>query len=116
LAAHAEAECEFAVSGVDRGAEVRLKLDRTFVDEQGTRWIVDYKMATTTSTAVKRFLDQQQEKYRPDLERYARVMRQLDPRPVRMGLYFPLLREWREVTAVPEAPVHEPVQQNLFGE
>ena len=46
---------------------------------------------------MKKFLDQQQEKYRRDLERYARVMRQFDPRPVRLGLYFPLLREWREI-------------------
>ena len=112
LAAHAEAECEFPLSGSDGGIDVRLKLDRTFVDENGTRWIVDYKMATTTSTAIKKFLDQQQEKYRPDLERYARVMRQLDPRPIRMGLYFPLLREWREIETRP--PSSAPVQQSLF--
>ena len=113
LAAHPEADCEFPLSGTDDGIDVRLKLDRTFVDEQGTRWIVDYKMATTTSTAVKKFLDQQQEKYRRDLERYARVMQQFDPRPVRLGLYFPLLREWREVEA-PAQSSSTPVQQNLF--
>jgi ATP-dependent helicase/nuclease subunit A len=114
LAVHDEAECEFPLSGSDAGVNVRIRLDRTFVDDKGTRWIVDYKMATTTSTAIKAFLDQQQEKYRPDLERYARVMRQLDPRPVRMGLYFPLLREWREVTQKADPPLKNAVQQNLF--
>ena len=112
LAGHGQAECEFPLSGSDGGVEVRLNLDRTFVDESGTRWIIDYKMATTTSTAIKKFLDEQQKKYRPDLERYARVMRQLDPRPVRMGLYFPLLREWREIK--PADASSAPVQQSLF--
>jgi ATP-dependent exoDNAse (exonuclease V) beta subunit len=112
LAAHAEAECEFPLSGADDGIDVRLKLDRTFVDDKGTRWIVDYKMATTTSTAVKKFLDQQQEKYRRDLERYARVMQHLDPRPVRLGLYFPLLREWREI----EQAGRPETQGSLFPE
>jgi ATP-dependent exoDNAse (exonuclease V) beta subunit len=112
LAAHAEADCEFPLSGIDDGIDVRLKLDRTFVDEHGTRWIVDYKMATTTSTAVKKFLDQQQEKYRRDLERYARVMQQFDPRPVRLGLYFPLLREWREIEYTQNAET----QGSLFPE
>jgi len=115
LSSRAEAECEFPLSGADGDVDFRLKLDRTFVDEDGTRWIVDYKMATTTSTAVEKFVDQQVEKYREDMERYGRVMRSYDSRPVRMGLYFPLLREWREIPSAEEAvPARKPVQQNLF--
>jgi len=31
------------------------------------------------------------------LYRYRQAMATMDPRPIRMGLYFPLLGEWRVV-------------------
>jgi ATP-dependent helicase/nuclease subunit A len=36
------------------------------------------------------------ERYRPQLERYAALARRMGPEPVRVGLYFPLMRAWRE--------------------
>jgi len=30
------------------------------------------------------------------LERYALLAKRLGPEPVRVGLYFPLMRSWRE--------------------
>jgi ATP-dependent helicase/nuclease subunit A len=45
------------------------------------------------------FLDREQERYRGQLERYAAVLRKLANRPIRLGLYFPLLGGWREWTA-----------------
>ena len=32
----------------------------------------------------------------PQLERYGRLMSQLEDRPLRLALYFPLLKGWRE--------------------
>ena len=46
--------------------------------------------------APESFLDREQQRYRLQLERYARVLRGLDGRPVRVALYFPLLGAWRE--------------------
>ncbi len=96
LDAHAEARSEFEISGVLEGEVRRLKIDRTFV-EGGVRWIVDFKVTDIGGGAKNEFLQKQVEKYRPDLDRYAQVMQKLDPRPVRAGLYFPLLREFREI-------------------
>ena len=96
LAAHEEQQSEYALSGVYRGAVVNIIIDRTFIDEQGTRWIVDYKASRHESGDVEQFLDLQQERYREQLEKYAAVMSTLDDRPIRLGLYFPLLRGWRE--------------------
>ncbi len=88
---------EYAISGVSRGRLVRAVVDRTFVDESGTRWIVDYKTGTHEGGNPEAFLDAEQERYRPQLERYAALMRRLDPgRRIKMGLYFPLLGGWRE--------------------
>jgi hypothetical protein len=75
---------------------VSVAIDRTFVDERGTRWIVDYKTGTHEGGDLEAFLDRERERYRPQLARYATLMRGLDSRPIRLGLYFPLLNGWRE--------------------
>jgi ATP-dependent exoDNAse (exonuclease V) beta subunit len=95
-AAHAEARSELALSGVLDGDIVNVVLDRTFVDENGTRWIADYKTSAHEGGGLDEFLDREQDRYRLQLERYARLMARLDPRPIRLGLYFPLLGGWRE--------------------
>ena len=91
-----EARNEYALSGVMRGKLVRAVIDRTFVDEEGTRWVVDYKTGLHEGGDVEAFLDAERERYRPQLERYAALLRRLDGRPLKMGLYFPLLGGWRE--------------------
>ena len=45
---------------------------------------------------VDTFLDQQQERYREQLEKYGALMELHDDRPMKLGLYFPLLQGWRE--------------------
>jgi hypothetical protein len=49
------------------------------------------------------FLDNECERYPGQLELYRRLFAQWELRLVRAGLYFPLLREWREVGAVTTA-------------
>ena len=91
-----EARNEYAISGVLRGRIVRAVVDRTFVDDEGTRWVVDYKTGTHEGGELENFLDSEVERYRPQLERYAALLSRLDDRPVKKGLFFPLLGAWRE--------------------
>ncbi len=73
-------------------------IDRTFLDESGQRWIVDFKTSTHEGGGLDAFLDEEVVRYRPQLERYARLMRAYRPgETVRAALYFPVLRQWREV-------------------
>ena len=65
-------------------------LDRTFVAE-GVRWIVDFKTSSHEGGALDEFLAAEVERYRGQLERYAVAMHEFDSRPIRLGLYFPLL-------------------------
>ena len=60
------------------------------------RWIVDYKTGTHEGGDLEEFLDREQERYRKQLEQYAALMQMLDNRTVKLGLYFPLLKGWRE--------------------
>ena len=86
---------EHALSGIWNGEVVRAVFDRSFVDA-GVRWVIDYKTSQHMGGALSEFLDREVERYEPQLLRYARLARKLGPEPVRVGLYFPLMRAWRE--------------------
>ncbi len=93
---HDAARSEYALTGVVDGEPVGVVIDRTFVDEDGTRWIIDYKSSVHIGGGLDAFLDRERERYRYQLERYARLMANVEKRPIRLGLYFPLLQGWRE--------------------
>jgi len=99
LGTHAEADCESQITGLIDGKLYEVVIDRTFVDESGVRWIIDYKTSAHEGGDLETFLDNEKERYREQLDRYARLMVQGDFRPIRLGLYFPLLSEWREWAA-----------------
>ncbi len=89
---------EHALSGYHRGEVVRVVFDRSFIDDRGVRWVIDYKTSQHSGGSLDEFLDREVERYRPQLHRYAQLARELGPEPVRVGLYFPLMRAWREWT------------------
>jgi ATP-dependent helicase/nuclease subunit A len=86
---------EHALSGHSQREVTRVVFDRTFIDE-GVRWVIDYKTSQHLGSGLEQFLDREVERYRPQLHRYARLAQKLGPQPVRLGLYFPLMRAWRE--------------------
>jgi len=98
---HEDARSEWALAGVDAGQVVHVTLDRSFVAD-GVRWSVDFKTGRHEGSEVDAFLASEVERYRDQLERYARVVRSLDPRPIRLALYYPLVEGgWREWAFAP---------------
>jgi ATP-dependent helicase/nuclease subunit A len=93
---HRDSCCEYRLAGQIDGVFMNVTLDRTFVDDKGVRWIIDYKTSVHEGAGVDDFLDRERERYRAQLERYARLFARIDQRAVRLGLYFPLLNGWRE--------------------
>jgi ATP-dependent helicase/nuclease subunit A len=87
---------EYALSGRWQRDVVRVVFDRSFVDDDGVRWVIDYKTSQHAGGSLDEFLDREVERYRPQLHRYAQLARRLGPERVRVGLYFPLMRGWRE--------------------
>ncbi len=88
-----EARNEYRLTGIAGGARVSVVVDRTFVDDAGRRWIVDYKTSSHEGAGLEDFLDRERERYAAQLATYARLMGGSRPR---LGLYFPLLPGWRE--------------------
>jgi ATP-dependent exoDNAse (exonuclease V) beta subunit len=95
---HREAYSEWELSGVSGGRLRNLKIDRSFVDESGTRWVIDYKTSAHGGGDLEGFLAQEIERYRPQLAAYRELARAVGPQPVRAALYFPLLGAFRELT------------------
>jgi ATP-dependent exoDNAse (exonuclease V) beta subunit len=91
---------EYALSAVFDSARQSIKVDRTFVEGE-TRWLVDYKTSDQEGTITESYLREQIDKYREDLQRYAKILKAFDGRDVKGGLYFPLLQRWCEVDLNP---------------
>jgi ATP-dependent helicase/nuclease subunit A len=83
-------------AGGSQGAVARVVFDRSFIDERGVRWVIDYKTSQHLGGGLEEFLDSEVLRYRPQLHRYASLAKKLGPEPIRLGLYFPLMRAWRE--------------------
>lgn len=94
---HLDAHCEYALTGLIQEKLTSIIIDRTFIDEQGTRWIIDYKTGRHEGGDINAFLDNEQSRYRGQLERYAELIQRQNETPtIRLGLYFPLIGGWRE--------------------
>ena len=93
LTTASDARSEWALTSTEPEQDGRLRqhiIDRSYVDADGVRWIVDYKTARHDGTDIDRFLAERVAEYKPQLQRYANVLQRLEPRPITLALYFPL--------------------------
>ncbi len=90
-----DSDSELALSGQVGGVVRRIVIDRTFVEDP-IRWIIDFKSGVHEGAGREQFLDNEVDRYRAQMELYARVVRGMDSRPIRIGLYYPMFGGWRE--------------------
>jgi ATP-dependent helicase/nuclease subunit A len=101
LSPHEDAHSEYPLTYFHDNRYIRNIIDRTFVDK-GIRWIIDYKTGIHKGEgkSLEIFLDNEVQRYRHQLERYEMVLRKFgEKRPIKKALYFPLLKEWREINS-----------------
>lgn len=92
LTAHEEAVTEFAFTHVGDNGQVRRSIvDRSFIAD-GVRWVVDYKTGGHEGGGVEQFVALQVQRHQQQLARYGALYSQLDSRPVKLALYFPMLK------------------------
>jgi ATP-dependent helicase/nuclease subunit A len=94
-ATHIEAADELPLA-ISAGSETQaLRIDRTFIAKDGTRWIIDYKFATppTTEHSATQFttwLNSAVKRYRDQLDVYQQAFSRIDPiREIKIALYLP---------------------------
>jgi len=89
LGPHPIARAEYQIRTRTRS----YRIDRYFQDNQGRQWVVDYKTSEHEGSDVETFLDEQRARYAPQLDAYSAAMN-----GARRGLYFPLMKGWREIS------------------
>jgi ATP-dependent helicase/nuclease subunit A len=95
---HDDAHCEWPLSTLCNGRASHRIIDRSFIDECGTRWIIDYKTASHEGGNLEQFLDREQQRHTRQMEGYRDLLQRMDSeRPVRVALYFPIVDGWREL-------------------
>lgn len=89
--AHAEDKCELALSDFSLGYRRDFVVDRTFVDSNSNRWIIDYKSASPRAgQSMPMFCAEQEALYRAQLENYRQLLAGRG-QPVRLALFFTAL-------------------------
>ena len=98
-AARRDAESEAPYTARIDGDIRNVVLDRTFVDDTGCRWIVDYKTSVPREGQdLAEFTRMQVDRYAGQLALYARVLSQLDDScPTRTALYLTAVPKLVEV-------------------
>ncbi len=107
LATHQESRTELELTSIlPEDTEYDSKIvtrnhivDRSFIDEQGVRWIIDYKTSFFEGdlAAKQVFIQQQTELYLPQLKRYGTLFNAQESRPQKWVLYFSYLDAWVEL-------------------
>jgi ATP-dependent exoDNAse (exonuclease V) beta subunit len=86
---HADAACELPLTGIVDGELVNAVIDRTFVDSDGTRWIIDYKSGHHEGGDLAGFLSEEAARYEPQLGLYRRLFEAMGETRIRTALYLP---------------------------
>ncbi len=53
--AHREARSELALTGIADSRLTNVVIDRTFIDEKGVRWVIDFKTSRHEGAALRSF-------------------------------------------------------------
>lgn len=77
---HKEAHSEFPITSIIDNEIRHFVIDRTFIDEKGTRWIIDYKTGTPDKKTIAL--------YQAQLELYAKALSHLSKQPIKTALYL----------------------------
>ncbi|MEX0617688.1 MAG: UvrD-helicase domain-containing protein [Pseudohongiellaceae bacterium] len=96
-----DSRCELELGRISEGRLRVWRLDRSFIDNDNVRWIIDYKSASRPSHQTEEeFVTEQCEKYRGQLTGYRRVFRELPGekgRKIKTALLFTSLPRLVEV-------------------
>jgi len=97
---HREHRSEFPLTGFLDGSYKNRIIDRTFIDENDVRWIIDYKTGEHEGTELEAFFEEEKKRYRRQLEEYAELIRLGgETRRIRKALYYPLHKRLIEIMA-----------------
>ena len=87
---------EYALTSINDNTISNHIIDRTLIDSDGIRWIIDYK-TSQFSGDKQAFIEHHAETYLPQLQRYGDLFKQIEQRPQKWVLYFSDADIWHEL-------------------
>ncbi|NVJ66592.1 MAG: UvrD-helicase domain-containing protein [Gammaproteobacteria bacterium] len=103
LQQHQAAVCEWPLSHKTQDASGDIEIsniviDRSFIDENNIRWIIDYKTGEHLGSDLDGFFESEKKRYQLQLDKYAAAISQLESRPIKKALYYPMHQKLVELT------------------
>lgn len=99
LAPKSWAAAEYPLAGYQNGEWISASIDRCFIDDDDTLWIIDYKTSDQSvgQSELEGWLAERKEHYRPQMESYAALMAEVHAdKTIKSALYF---AEWDALVA-----------------
>jgi ATP-dependent exoDNAse (exonuclease V) beta subunit len=97
---HLDSECELELSQFQSGQLRNFVIDRTFVDQNDIRWVIDYKTSKPSAgQTIDSFVAEQRENYRSQLDSYRSLFRRIESRPIRTALLLTAIPELVEMNS-----------------
>jgi len=83
-----DAKSEYSLSSIVKGKIQTHIVDRTLVDDQGTRWIIDFKTGIPDAEDENAFIADQVAQHQEQLNRYEDLFLQIENRKTKKALLF----------------------------
>ena len=88
---HEDAHSEYPLTGYIKHRYINKILDRTFVDSEGVRWIIDYKTGEHQGANLDYYFEEEKKRYKSQLDQYEELLKlKGETRPIKKALYYPL--------------------------
>ena len=83
---NSSSQSEFKISWSKNGSINSYIIDRTLIDENDVRWIIDYKTGAPRNESMEAFIEFQKLSHTPQLEKYCEAFKKLETRKTKAGL------------------------------
>jgi ATP-dependent helicase/nuclease subunit A len=88
---HEDAHSEYPLTGFINNSYINKILDRTFIDSNGVRWIIDYKTGEHQGANLEHYFSEEINRYKSQLNQYEELLKlKGETRPIKKALYYPL--------------------------
>ena len=75
LGSHKDARCEYPLTQIKNNTYQSRVIDRTFIDEDNIRWIIDYKTGQHMGSDLDIFYKNEKNRYQGQLDQYEKVFK-----------------------------------------
>ena len=91
-----ECQSELSISSLHKGKIQNHVIDRTFIDEDNVRWIIDYKSSRPKGDESE-FIRDQTNKHEEQLRRYKRLFEAMEDRTIKMAFVLTAIPKLVEI-------------------